>query len=50
MESINWSVVKIMIVHTSSNEVKKAISNIVKNLEGQLLLAKGSHIILIANI
>jgi len=50
LRSINRLVAKIIAMHTGGNEAKRVTSDVTKGLEGQLLLAKGSHIMLTANI
>ncbi|EXX77518.1 hypothetical protein RirG_023030 [Rhizophagus irregularis DAOM 197198w] len=39
-----------MAVHTGENEAKKASSDVAKELEPQLLLAKGARVMLTANL
>ncbi|CAB4442160.1 unnamed protein product [Rhizophagus irregularis] len=48
--SLKRPVIKILAVHTSGNEAKKASSNVAKRLESQLLLAKEACVMLIANL
>jgi ATP-dependent exoDNAse (exonuclease V) alpha subunit len=50
LRSLNQPVAKILAVHTGGREAKKAISDVAKGLEAQLLLAKGTRIMLTANL
>src|SRR6266542_4409886 len=50
LRDLSRPVAKIIAVHTGGQEAKRANSDIAKGLEGQLLLAKGSRVMLTANI
>ena len=50
LRNLNRPVAKIITVHTGGQEAKRANSEIAKGLEAQLLLAKGSRVMLTANI
>ena len=50
LRDLSRPVTKIITVHTGGQEAKRANSDIAKGLEGQLLLAKGSRVMLTANI
>ena len=50
LRSLNQPVAKIHAVHTGGRESKKANSDTAKGLEAELLLAKGSRVMLTANI
>jgi len=50
LRDLSRPVAKIIAVHTGGQEAKHANSDIAKGLEGQLLLAKGSRVMLTANI
>lgn len=48
--SLNRPVAKILAIHTGGIEAKRANSDVAMGLEAQLLLAKGSRIMLTANL
>ena len=50
LRSLNCPIAKIKAVHTGGSEAKNADSDTAKGLESQLLLAKGSRIMLTANL
>ncbi|CAG8795239.1 27228_t:CDS:1, partial [Racocetra persica] len=50
LKSLNRPIARIRAVHTGGTEASKADSDIAKGLESQILLAKGAHVILRANL
>ncbi len=50
LRSLNVSVVKICATHTGGNEANRADSDVAHGLEVQLLLTRGAHIMLTANL
>lgn len=50
LRSLNVPVAKIQAIHTGGNKAKKADSDTTHGLEAQLLLARGSYIMLTANL
>jgi ATP-dependent DNA helicase PIF1 len=50
LRSLNVPVAKILAVHTGGNEAKRAESNAAHGLESQLLLARGSRVMLTTNL
>src|SRR5947209_102858 len=50
LRSLNIPVARIRAIHTGGSEASKADSDLAKGLESQLILAKGAHIMLRANL
>ena len=50
LRSLNKPVAKIIAEHTGGREAKRASSDVAKGLEAQLLLAKGSRVMLTSNL
>ena len=50
LRSLNRPVAKILAEHTGGKEAKKANSDMAKGLEAELLISKGSRIMLTANL
>ncbi len=50
LRRLNRPVAKINAVHTGGREAKRANSDVAMGLEAQLLLAKGCHVMLTANL
>ena len=50
LKALNRLIAKILAIHTGGREAKKANSDVAKGLDSQLLLAKGTRVMLIANI
>ena len=50
LKSLNTPVAKILAIHTSDSEIKKADTDVAYSLEAKLLLTKGSRIMLTINL
>ena len=50
LKKLNWPVTKIKAVHTRSSEVKRANSDVTKELKVKLLVMKGCCVMLISNL